>query len=369
MSGLAQHPAAVAAAETGEVAGRAVVLHYGDPDGEYAALGNGALLVDRSHRGRVRISGPKAAEMVTGLVTNDVMSLAPGQGQYAAALTPKGKIVADVRIFAVAASPALSLSTPAAVDSLLVDAPARAAAGWLDMVRKFINPRVAPYRDESESLGDLGVFGPQARRVVAEVTGVTGAALSALPSYAHVSADVEGTPVTVARAPELGVDGFELFAPAGATAMLAARLLRAGAVRGGLAAWELARVEAGRPEWGLDIDESTIPQEANFDELHAISYTKGCYVGQETVARVHFRGHVNRHLRGLRFAQHALPPFRAVLVDATGKPVGEVRSTAHSPQLGPIALAMVRREVGLGDSVTVRWESGETVATVGALPF
>ena len=365
MSGVLQQ----ASVPTEDVAGRQVVVHYGDPEGEYSALRSGALLVDRSHRGRVRISGPRAAELVTGLVTNDVMSLAPGQGQYAAALTPKGKIVADVRIFALAASPALSLSTPAAVDSLLVDTPARAAAGWLEMVRKFINPRLAPYRDEAETLGDLGVFGPQARRVVAEVTGVAGAVLAALPLYAHVSADMDGTPVTVARVPELAVEGFELFAPAGAGAALAARFLRAGAVRGGLAAWELARVEAGRPEWGLDIDESTIPQEANFDEMHAISYTKGCYVGQETVARVHFRGHVNRHLRGLRFADQTIPPFRAVLVDATGKPVGEVRSTALSPQFGPIALAMVRREIALGDGVAVRWEGGETTATVSALPF
>ena len=109
MSGVLQH----ASVPTEEVAGRQVVVHYGDPEGEYTALRGGALLVDRSHRGRVRISGPRAAELVTGLVTNDVMSLAPGQGQYAAALTPKGKIVADVRIFALAASPALSLSTPA----------------------------------------------------------------------------------------------------------------------------------------------------------------------------------------------------------------------------------------------------------------
>jgi tRNA-modifying protein YgfZ len=365
VSGVAQH----ASTATEEVAGRQVVLHYGDPEGEYAALGTGALLVDRSHRGRVRISGPKAAEMITGLVTNDVMSLAPGQGQYAAALTPKGKIVADVRIFALASSPTLSLSTPAAVDSLLVDAPTRAAAGWLDMVRKFINPRVAPYRDETDALGDLGVFGPQARRIVGDVTGVAGTVLSALPHYAHVSAEVDGAAVTVARVPKLGVEGFELFGPASAGPALAARLLRAGAVRGGLAAWDLARIEAGRPEWGLDIDESTIPQEANFDELHAISYTKGCYVGQETVARVHFRGHVNRHLRGLRFATHTPPPFRAVLVDATGKPVGEVRSTAVSPQFGAIALAMVRREIAVGDSVAVRWESGETAASVIALPF
>jgi folate-binding protein YgfZ len=134
-------------------------------------------------------------------------------------------------------------------------------------------------------------------------------------------------------------------------------------------AWDIARVEAGRPEWGIDIDEATIPQEANFDELHAISYTKGCYTGQETVARVHFRGHVNRHLRGLRLATPDLPPPRTPIADATGKAVGDVRSAALSPRAGPLAVAMVRREVAIGATVTARWEGGESDAQVVALPF
>jgi len=350
-----------------EVAGRPVVAHYGDPGAEYAALRSTALLVDRSHRGRMRVSGPKAAEMMTGLVTNDVMSLCPGQGQYAAALTPKGKIVADVRIFAtMAGSPALA--TPAAVDSLLVDVPPRAAAGWFDMVRKYVNPRVAPHHDETDTTRAFAVVGPHARRVVAEVTGVSAATLGGLPHYAHVAAAVDGAMIVVARTPDLELEGYELFLPV-AAASLWDRLAGAGAVPGGLAAWEVARVEAGRPEWGIDIDESTIPQEANFDEMHAISYTKGCYVGQETVARVHFRGHVNRHLRGLRFVSHDVPPYKAHLADATGKPLGDVRSATISPRLGPIAIGMVRREVGFGDTVTVRWEGGESMATVVPLPF
>jgi len=358
-----QHPPAA----TEEVAGRTVVAHYSDPNAEYAALHTAALLVDRSHRARMRVSGPKAAELITGLVTNDVKALSPGQGQYAAALTPKGKIVADLRIFATSASPAVV--TPGAVDSLLIDAPARAAAGWTETVRKYINPRLAPYQDETDTLCDLGVFGLHARRVVADATGIPAGALAPLPPYAHVSVQVDGGLVMVARVPELEYEGYELFAPADVAPALWTRLANAGAARGGLAAWEVARVESGRPEWGLDIDEATIPQEANFDDLHAISYTKGCYVGQETVARVHFRGHVNRHLRGLRFQSHTLPLYRTQLIDATGKPVGEVRSTALSPRHGPIALGMVRREIATGDIVTARWAGGETDAAVVALPF
>jgi len=193
--------------------------------------------------------------------------------------------------------------------------------------------------------------------------------LGTLPHYGHLTGDVDGLAVPVAHVPDFDVEGYEVFVPADTRDALWARLAGAGAVPGGLAAWEVARVEAGRPEWGLDIDEATIPQEANFDDLHAISYTKGCYVGQETVARVHFRGHVNRHLRGLRLGSSELPPPRTVLVDATGKPVGDVRTTALSPRLGPIALGMVRREVAFGDTITARWEGGEAAATVVGLPF
>jgi folate-binding protein YgfZ len=140
-------------------------------------------------------------------------------------------------------------------------------------------------------------------------------------------------------------------------------------VPAGLAAWEIARVEAGRPEWGIDIDDSTIPQEANFDELEAISYTKGCYTGQEVVARVHFRGHVNRHLRGLRAASLEAPPTGAQLADDTGNHVGEVRSSVTSPRLGGIAIGMVRREVVSGTSLMAKWEGGEQRVDMTMLPF
>lgn len=117
------------------------------------------------------------------------------------------------------------------------------------------------------------------------------------------------------------------------------------------------------------MDDTTIPQEANFDELGAISYTKGCYVGQEVVARVHFRGHVNKHLRGLLCGETEPPPTGATLLNDAGKSVGDVRSTAISPRLGAIALAIVRREVEPGATLAVHWEGGEAQADVSALPF
>jgi tRNA-modifying protein YgfZ len=232
-----------------------------------------------------------------------------------------------------------------------------------------VNPRVSRYTDDTEPMRALGVFGPTARHVVEAVTGVSSTALSILPAYAHVRVELDGTPVTVARTPEVMAEGYELFLPAGRFEDVWGRAERGGAVPCGLAAWEIARVEAGRPEWGLDMDESTLVQEANLDTLQAVSYTKGCYVGQEVVARVHFKGHVNRHLRGLRISGTTSVPTGAALFGEGDKSVGEVRTSVVSPRLGPIALGMIRREVGFGATVSARWEGGEARAEVCALPL
>lgn len=340
----------------GEVAGHPVALNHGDPAREYEALRSAAMLVDRSVRHRYAFSGSAAADTLAGLVSNDVLALQPGEGQYAAALTPKGKIIADLRIFRDA-------------EQMLVDVPPRAAEGWQSMIRKFVNPRLARWQDVTSDLRAIGVFGAESRAVVAELTGFSMAGLQAMPLFAHAMAEVGEAQVRVARVPELGLEGYELFGTEASLRELWSRALAAGATAAGLEAWEIARIEAGRPEWGLDIDENTLPQEANFDELHAISYTKGCYTGQETVARIHFRGHVNRHLRGLRTTAGEPLPYGAPLVDDTGRAVGDVRSATISPRLGNIALAMVRRETMPGSTVDCRWEGGAAEVTVWPLPF
>ncbi len=340
----------------GEIAGHSVAMHYGDIGAEYGALRRGAMLVDRSARGRMRVDGPRAAELLTGLVTNDVQALAVGQGQYAAGLTPKGKIVADVRIFRDS-------------EGFLVDAPVRAFAGWMAMIRKYVNPRQAPYRDESAELRQIGIFGVRSREIVARAVGLAEVALDALTPYAHLETAVDGKSVRLARVPELALEGYELFLPGEAFTAMWHRLHDSGAAPAGYLAWEIARIEAGRPEWGVDMDDATIPQEANLDELHAISYTKGCYVGQEVVARVHFRGHVNKHLRGLLCGRTDPPPARAEILDSSGKLVGDVRSGALSPRLGAVALAMVRREIEPGTTVSIRWDGSDATGEVTTLPF
>jgi folate-binding protein YgfZ len=364
MSGaIGRERASTSPPTVGDVGGRSVVLAYGSVSAEYEALHSRAALFDRSHRARIRVNGPRAAEMITGLVTNDVAALPVGHGCYAAALTAKGKIVADLRVFV-------------EEGSVLVDAPARAGDAWAAMVKKFVNPRIASHVDETTRLRDLGVFGATARHVVSAITGVPAPALAAMVAYAHVKVELDGHAVLLARVPDLDVDGFELIVPAEGYDALWQRAVANGATPAGLEAWEIARVEAGRPEWGLDIDDTTIPQEANFDELHAISYTKGCYVGQETVARVHFRGHVNKHLRGVRAPGLEPPPVGATLHEEGGNQVGDVRTAVRSPKLGGIALAMVRREVPVGATLIARWRTGEDVSAhaerrvdVAALPF
>jgi folate-binding protein YgfZ len=343
----------------------ALVRDYGDPAAEYAALRSGALLVDRSHRDRWTLRGAKARETLTGLVTNDVVSLGAGQGHYAAALTAKGKIVADVRVLAIDGGS----SAPPAVDgvrswlddvALVVDVPARAAEGWGALLRKFVNPRMARYERITDAVRAFGLYGLHARDALARAFGTPPSALAQLAPYGHATLTFGGVVLLVVRVPDLGLDGFEVLVPAEAFDAVWAHLAGAasGIVAGGELAYALARIEAGYPEWGLDIDDGTLPQEANLDELKAISYTKGCYTGQEVVARVHFRGHVNRHLRGLAYPPDGGPiPRGAQLVDASGKVVGDVRTSMLSPRLGGVALAMVRREVELGALLTARWTS------------
>lgn len=351
-----------------DLAGRPVVLTYSGVATEYEALRRRAVVVDRSHRHRMRFTGPGAADVLNGLLTNDVASLSAGQGMYAAALTPKGKVVADTRVLALE-------------DGLLVDVSSRARDGWTAVVRKYVNPRLAKYADESDSLRTLGVFGVQARYVVEEISGIGHSALALLPPYAHVTVQREGAGASatmiVMRSPELELEGYELFVPADSAERVREAAVRARATPAGLAMWEVARVEAGRPEWGIDMDDATIPQEANLEALGAISYTKGCYTGQEVVARIHFRGHVNRTLRGVRASGTTPPPARAVLFDASNRAVGDVRSSVSSPRLGGIALAMLRREIEAGTPLTARWgadaagdmAAGEMQVDAVALPF
>lgn len=320
----------------------------------YQALRTGALLVDFSHRSRGLFHGPKAAEVLNGLVSNEVAALGSGEGTYAVALTPKGKILADLRLLRRDAD-------------VLVDVAAAAGAGWWSMVKKYVNPRLARYEDVSASTGALGVIGPASTALLERLGGLE---LAALPPYGHRTTTIAGATVTIARIPDANAPGYVLYTPAASHDGVADAVRDAGAVPGDLAAFEVARVEAGRPEWGVDMDDNTLVQEALMDDLAAISYTKGCYTGQETVARVHFRGHVNRLLRGVSLPLDATISRGTPLRKDDGTIVGDIRSVAVSPREGQIGLAMVRREIEAGTTLVAQPDGSEGVpVTVVALPF
>lgn len=319
----------------------------------WTALRQGAIVIDRSDRLRMTFSGDKAAESLNGLVTNEVVGLSPGRGQYAAALTPKGKIIADVRIFA-------------REKSLLVDVNAAAAPGWAGMIRKFVNPRLAKYQDVTIETGDIGVFGARAAAIVHSALGVS---VNDLPPYSHAAVMLGDASLMVARVPDFGVDGFDIIGPREAMPELRSRLTDGGAIDDGSDALDLARIEAGRPVWGADMDDTMLAQELDMERLEAISFTKGCYTGQETVARVHFRGHVNRFLRGLRFSDAIVPPIGSPLTDTDDREIGTVKSGGLPPRGGAIALAILRREIEPGSTVRAKWSGTTAEARVESLPM
>jgi tRNA-modifying protein YgfZ len=308
-------------------------------DAQYRELREGAGLLERSERAVLEVRGPDAAEFLQGQVTNDVVGLEPHQGCYAAMLNPKGRILADLRIFRV--SP----------ERFLLDTEAAARETVLRDLRMYKIGRQVEVVDMPER-AILSLLGPRSDAVVE-------AALGVRPAGGEHSLAEARDDVFAART-DVGVD---VLADRGVATELRERLLAAGGRQVETGAAEIVRIETGRPRHGLDMSEDNLPAEAGIVE-RAVSFTKGCYVGQEPVARMHYKGRPNRHLRGLRLSA-STDAGAAVVAD--GKEVGRVTSTALSPALGPIALALVRREVAPGAEVSVG--DGGPSATVIELPF
>ncbi|HYW51765.1 MAG TPA: hypothetical protein VE861_14215 [Gemmatimonadaceae bacterium] len=316
------------------------------------------LLFDRSDRLRMQFTGPKAAESLTGLVTNDVLGVRGGMGQYACALTPKGRIIADVRIMAM-------VGEDGTVESLLADTNAAAGIGFAAMIRKYVNPRTAKYTDVTSATSCFTLVGSGAADLLRALVTVpeTVDALVASPALTHREVLIGGIAARLVRAPDLGdVDAFDVHLASEHADALRETLVAAGVTSGDGEAWHRLRVLAGRPEWGVDMDEGTLAQEANMDALHAISYNKGCYTGQETVARVHFRGHVNRTLRRVEYPGAMSPAIGTPLLSDDGTAVGDARSSARADDGSHVGIAMLRREVGDGASLT--WNAADGTAQV-----
>ena len=243
----------------------------------YRALTETCGLVDRSERGKLALTGDEAKTFLQGQVTNDVEALEPGHGCYAAFLTHKGKMLGDMRVLDVG-------------DELLLDTERVSLQELFNMIRRFKLGREVELHKRTLELGLLSLVGPLARRVA-------GATRLGSREHDNARAKVGGIDVILV-ATDAGVD---VFCAAGDTAAVRAALEAAGAVPASEEAAEIVRVERGRPRYGVDLDENSMPQEAGLNE-RAVSFTKGCYVGQETVARLFYRGKPNRHLRGLRLS-------------------------------------------------------------------
>ena len=298
---------------------------------DYELLTKGVGLVDRSDRGKLLLTGSEAAEYLQGQITNDVEALAAGQGAYAALLTHKGKVVADMRVLR-------------GEHWIRIDTEAHAVRALARNVDMYSIGRDVQVTDETAERAILSLVGPEAAT-----------ALDAEPPVDE-HAFVAGRHGLYVRT-DLGID---VLCPAdqadGVKAALGVELVA-------LEAAELVRIESGRPRHGIDFDAETIPQEAGLNE-RAVSFTKGCYVGQETVARLHYKGKPNRHLRGLKLSE----PGQAGDVVVFGeRDVGRLGSTAISPVHGPVALALIRREAAPGAEVAVGDDG--TKAVVVELPF
>jgi tRNA-modifying protein YgfZ len=309
------------------------------PTPEYDAIRDACGLVDRSERGKLALAGAEAKSFLQGQVSNDVEALARGRGCYSTFLTPKGKMLGDLRI----------LDTG---DELWLDTERVALQDLFNMIRRFSIGYDVELRKRTVERGLLSLLGP----LSAQVAGVPH-----LPAteHSHAEAEIDGIAIRAART-DLGVD---VFCDAGDIAALTPALERSGAALVSEAVADCVRVEHGRPRYGIDLDDTVIPQEAALN-ARAVSFTKGCYVGQETVARLYYRGKPNRQLRGVRLSA---PASTGAEISFGGRVVGRLGSVAHSPALGTVGLALVRREAPPGSYVSVG--ADEIRGVVVELPF
>jgi len=321
---------------------------YGDTDDEYVALRTDVAVVDRSVDGAVRVVGRDARSFLDSLASQDLTVLGDGDGAHSLLLQPQGKLTADFRVLQIGAEE-LWLDADVGVGALL-------AAG-LNRFKIRVQVEVVDITPEH---GRITVKGPNA---VARAAGVLGVVV---PDRQHAHVGWRGA--RVARADWPSLPGVDVVGPRADVEAAWDALVGAGVPRAGLVALEALRVEAGIPRQGHELDDSIIPQEA-FLERDAVSFTKGCFLGQELVCRIDTRGHVNRQLRGV-VVDGAREPIVGAEITVGDKAVGRVTTVAHSPRLGVVALALLRREVEPPSDVTVALPDGSAAgANAVELPF
>jgi folate-binding protein YgfZ len=325
------------------------------PSGDaYDSARHRAAIIDRSSRGRIVVSGKDRASYLQGLLTNDIVALTPGTGCYSAYLTAQGRMIADLYVYEL--GDVILLTMDGAVKNTV-----------LAKFDQFIFSEDVQLGDVTDAFAQIAVVGPQAAAAIATVVPALEAQrLAALPEHANIRVDWHAEPAIVTRVLDTGEPGYDVFVDRGRVDTLVSSLEAAGAARIDEATADVLRIEAGVPVFHRDMDEDTIPLEAGI-ESRAISFTKGCYVGQEVIIRVLHRGHgrVARRLVGLVIDGDHLPAPGAP-ISVEGREIGRVTSSAQSPAMQhPIALGYVQRDFAQpGTAVVV----DGAAATVSAVP-
>ena len=350
--------AAQAGAVFVEEFGLLMPAHFGNAAVEYQNARQHAALFDISHHGKIDVTGADAASFLHNLCTNEVKNLPAGSGCEAFFTTGQAKIVAFVIIY----HDVLANGRKA----LVVDAGPGMADNVVQHLDRYLISEQVELADRTHDLAQLHLAGPQAREVLEQTLGER---MPVLQDLQHTTQTIAGTRCQVRSHQPLGLPGYDVLCDKERAMPMWEALIAKGARPAGLQAYHTLRIEAGTPLYGLDIDDTNLPQEVARVE-RTISFTKGCYIGQETVARIRTYGHVNRSLTGLKLAGEGTVSSGARLFRAD-KEVGQITSCVMSPQLGQaIALAYVRR--GSNDPGTVlevEAEGGRRTAEVVSLPF
>ena len=333
-----------------------LVGHFTDSYQEHCAVRKGVGVIDLSHRGRLRLTGSDRAAYLHRIISNDVEGLSVGEGNYATILTNRGKIIADMSVYV-------------CEDSIDIETNAETTSILYQELDKYLIADDVTIEDFTERTGAVGVHGPAAAELLRTVYGFD---VGDLPEYHSFVDEIDGRRIVCVRANETGEVGYNLYTPTESIESLWDTLLTKGrafsAEPVGLSALNSLRIEAGIPRYGAELGDSVFPGEAELEQ--AISFEKGCYIGQEIVARMKYRGHPNRLLRGFELATDIPPQSGDRLFDGD-KEIGWMTSAIVSPTLGKtIGMGYIRVAfTDEGSQVAVETQGGQVDATVRLLPF
>ena len=323
---------------------------YGDPAAEYAAVRNeGAGLLDLSPSGRIVVSGSEAVQFLNGLISNDMKTLGVHQWMWAALPNVQGRILAALRV--------ARLQDDDAGPKFLIDTEASTKEIVYKNLQRFTLAGDFHVEDLTDNSVMFSLMGPRASELVAQVLWDAG---GELPANGLAEFDSH-----IVLRSALDSNGFDLIEDSGGARLLWTSLIGAGARPVGYQTFDTLRIEAGIPRFGVDMDETNVVTETSLDD--AVSYTKGCYVGQEIIARIKYRGHVAKKLRGLRFQTRIAMDAGSTVTSADGREIGRITSATFSPKLNcTIALAYLKYDfIEAGTNVMANSQAAE----VSSLPF